>query len=45
MVEKDMGDAITNSTRAKAEYEPYFDRVNHSADFALSGTNPIRRSP
>ena len=45
MVGRDLSDAAINPTRAKAEYDPYFDRVNHSADFVLSGTNPVTRNP
>ncbi len=45
IVERDLTDATAASqSHSKAEYDPYFDRVNHSACIALSGTSSITRN-
>ena len=44
VVETDAVDATRNSAQTKAEYDPLFVRVNHSADFVFSATNLTSRS-
>jgi hypothetical protein len=45
MVVKDQTDiARVNTAQAKSEYDPYFDRVNHSTDIVLPGTNATTRN-
>jgi len=45
IVERDViDDAGSKAVLANYEYDPYFDRVNHSANLVLSSTNAVTRS-